>query len=280
MVPAALILLMLMTLMLMSALNACAPGVKDVGGSHTEFTSNADDTTARATTALSTNPADDITTTSPTDSANIAVDVTVGPTETAYISDVVTIGPTETASHTDEDAKDEYDLYNIRDEKVATVYSPDGKYFIEGFGVDYSYSISGLNPVVNIRVVESDGGQTVWNKEGYFLFYQEPQFCWSPDSRYVSAAYGGRIWSHALVVDTKYMTEISLPGLDELAPLFPDQKADENRPDPYIIPQYWINEHSLVIEFTWNLADSPDYLEFSGEYIFDTTTSEFTIPTP
>lgn len=163
--------------------------------------------------------------------------------------------------------------------QVGPVYSSDNKYYIEGYGAHFDQSSSGLDPLYEIRIVEVSSDQTVWSMDGSYFLYQMPQFCWSPDDRYVSIVYAGRIWVNALLVDTQDMSEHPLPGLSELAPYFPDAVQEENRPDPSIVPQYWTSNHTILVSFSWF---APDWVKredgrVRGEYIYDVDTGELTI---
>ena len=164
-------------------------------------------------------------------------------------------------------------------ESVGTVYSDDGKYKIEGYGIDYSVVVSGENPVKEIRIVEISSGKTVWNTVGLYLLYEHPNFCWSPDSRYVSGMYAARTWVDAMIVDTKDMTEYSLPGLFELFQLFPEFSPRSDRADPYIIPEYWLNDHTIIVAFSWVPASglSPEKDRLEGKYQYDANTQELTV---
>ena len=165
------------------------------------------------------------------------------------------------------------------EESVGTVYSDDGKYKIEGYGIDYSVVVSGENPVKEIRIVEISSGKTVWNTVGLYLLYEQPNFCWSPDSRYVSVMYAARIWVDAMIVDTKDMSEYSLPGLFELSHLFPEFSPRSERADPYIIPEYWLNDHTIIVAFSWVPASglSPEKDRLEGKYQYDANTQELTV---
>jgi hypothetical protein len=168
-------------------------------------------------------------------------------------------------------------VFEESDGGVGTKYSPDGKFLIEGYDLDFENNTSGLYPVREIRIVEVDSSLVVWKMEGLFLLYQEPQFIWSPDSRYVSVAYGGRIWASALVVDTIDMSQNQLPDLAELTALFPDFPPNNNRPDPYVIPQQWLDEVMIEVKFSWysdNESIDSEHGQFSGLYVFNVQTGE------
>ncbi len=136
----------------------------------------------------------------------------------------------------------------ISDQQYEAVYSPDGKYYIEAHGVNASITAGGLFPTEEIRMIKVESGETVWRMEpGYY----EQSFIWSSDSRYVSVYYMARTWGAALAVDTEDMSEHLLPGLTELAPYFPDAVPDKNRPDPYIVPLYWTDDHTIFVECKW-----------------------------
>ncbi|MCL2817714.1 MAG: hypothetical protein FWD39_04945 [Clostridiales bacterium] len=163
---------------------------------------------------------------------------------------------------------------------VETKYSSDGRYFIAGYDVDFDQTTSGIAPVREIRIVDAESGLTVWNMEGLFLLYQDPLFLWSPDDRYVSMALSGRIWTDAFVVDTVNMSLHALPGLARLAPLFPDAAPEENRPDPEIIPQKWLDETTVEVNFSWYSPESPlsgGNDRFSGSYLYNVETGELTV---
>jgi len=165
------------------------------------------------------------------------------------------------------------------DESVCTVHSYDGKYKIEGYGIDYNNSVSGINPVKEIRIVEISSGKTVWNTVGLYLLHRTPQFCWSPDSRYVSVMHAARTWVDAILVDTKDMSEHSLPGLFEISQLFPEFSPNEDRADPYIIPEYWMDDHTIVVAFSWTPSPdlSPESERIEIKYQYDTNTEELTV---
>ena len=160
-------------------------------------------------------------------------------------------------------------------DRTVTVYSPNSAYFIKGYGTDFTMPISGIYPVEEIRIVSTRTNQPVWHMSGLYLLYQSPQYCWSPDSRYVSIAHAGRTWVDALYVDTKDFSAHTLPGLFELSPLFPDIPPDDNRPDPQIIPQYWENEHTLVVSFSWIPKQESE--RFYVSYAYDVITGSFDI---
>ena len=165
-------------------------------------------------------------------------------------------------------------------ESVDTVYSPDGKYFIEGYGVNFSMRVSGMNPVEQFRIVEAGSGKTLWDMEGLFIpntVSGAPPFGWSPDSRYVYIAHMGRPWMDGLIVDTMDFSEQSLPGMPMLAAFFPDTTPDDNRPDPYIEPLFWLDDTTLTIEFSWLVKEDigVESNRIQGEYIFYADTGEF-----
>ena len=165
-------------------------------------------------------------------------------------------------------------------ERVSSTYSSDGKYIIEGYDTDTERAVSGLIPVREIRIVEVDSGLTLWKMEGLFALYQEPQFCWSPDNRYVSVAYAGRTWVNAVVVDTLDMSQYPLPYLTELAPLFPDAVPKDDRADPCIVPQQWKNETTIEVDFHWYAKEGSSGNEsgrFLGSYLYNIETGELTV---
>ena len=71
---------------------------------------------------------------------------------------------------------------------INTIYSSDGKYFIEGYGIDYSEQVSGMNPIKQLRIVKADSHDTVWYMDGPFLLLSPKPFTWSPDCSYVYIA--------------------------------------------------------------------------------------------
>ena len=167
---------------------------------------------------------------------------------------------------------------------IATTYSPDGRYLIEGYDAFYDYA-SEEYPAMYLRIVEVESGITVWSMDGTFhlqySFYTEsvPPFVWSSDSRYVYIAYVGRIWMHGLVIDTMDMSEQPLPGVMLLAPLFPDTTPEEYRPDAYIVPEMWLDNHTLLVSFSWRVIEdvNDEDNRIYGAYEYNADTNEFTL---
>jgi len=164
------------------------------------------------------------------------------------------------------------------DTTVDTTYSPDGKYLIEGFGENYEEQFSGENVIKQLRIVDADKRDTVWHMDGSFLLTAKP-FTWTTDSKYVYIGYAGRVWKDGVIVDVTNMTEQHLPGIAELAPLLPDTTPDDNRPDPYIVPVQWLENHTLQVSFSWRVKESVNDEDnrIHGEYEYNADTYEFSL---
>jgi hypothetical protein len=147
--------------------------------------------------------------------------------------------------------------------------------------------ISGIYPIRDIRIVEVSGEKTVWNMGSSA---RGAEYIWSSNSRYVSVSYWGRIWGSALIVDTITMSEQELPGMTELAPMFPDVPPSDNRPDPYVKPQYWLDDCRIRVAFSWKSYDATStevdkmngltYTEggeISGIYTYNVNAGEFVV---
>ena len=73
------------------------------------------------------------------------------------------------------------------------------------------------------------------------------------------------------------MSQHQLPYLAELAPLFPEAAPKDDRADPSIVPQQWINETTIEVDFYWHVKDGftgDERGRFSGTYIYDIETGE------
>ena len=176
---------------------------------------------------------------------------------------------------------------NIEPQDVSKLYSPNGKYFIEGIDVFWFQWAPGSVPEEQkIRIVEVDSGLIVWEWDWPGTMHQEPQYLWSPDDRYVSVTYGGHVSTEAIVVDTADMTQRRLPHFDELIPLLPDYAPDFSRwGRHYFIPQKWADETTIAVQFYWTFyigdVDEMGDAAFMGNvpriYLYNIQTGELTV---
>jgi len=161
---------------------------------------------------------------------------------------------------------------SLKNRRVNTAYSPDGKYLIEGYGLNENAFAGGSFASEEIHLVEISLDKTVWNMTpGYY----DPQFLWSPDGRFVSVAYSGRTYTLALILDTEDFSEQHLPGSELLLPFFPEAIPDDNRPDPYTVPQKWLSNNTILVSFQWTVKDTGEPI--TGEYIYDVYNGKFTL---
>jgi hypothetical protein len=85
------------------------------------------------------------------------------------------------------------------------------------------------------------------------------------------------------------MSEQKLPGMVELVPMFPDAPPSDNRPDPYVKAQYWLDDCKIRVAFSWQSyaasteVDKINGLtyteggEISGMYTYNVDTGEFIV---
>ena len=76
------------------------------------------------------------------------------------------------------------------------------------------------------------------------------------------------------------MSQHQLPYLTELAPLFPDAVPKDDRADPCIVPQQWINETAIEVDFHWYVKDGYSDNEggrIFGSYLYDVETGVLTV---
>lgn len=144
-------------------------------------------------------------------------------------------------------------------------------YRIETNGIDFDNPISGLYPAKEIRLIDTDTGKVLWSMDPGYL---KTSFAWSPDGRYVAISYLARIYSETIVLDTKDMSLVTLPGINELAAKLDKQFAPrENRPDPYIWLYKWTYNQSpqLQLSFEWTAQDDK---QVQGGVYYDVSTRE------
>lgn len=98
-------------------------------------------------------------------------------------------------------------------------------------------------------------------------------FLWSPDNKYIIAAYSGRIWSGFSVLDVQCHSAIDIPGLSEILDGFRDSgeeidfELNEDRPDPYVSPIEWSPDSTRIL-VSYQVKDTQHKTQ-SGVFIYD-----------
>lgn len=155
-------------------------------------------------------------------------------------------------------------IFEIQPEiNIHAVYSPDGKYCAETKGIQFDNQISGLYTAKEMRIIELDTQNVVWNVTPGYL---DTIFMWSPDSRYLAVSYMARIYRETIVIDTYDMSLVDIPQMNDLWPLigsYSEPKAD--RADPYFTVIEWVNETEIRLSYKWTGKDENEY---SGEYTY------------
>jgi hypothetical protein len=98
-------------------------------------------------------------------------------------------------------------------------------------------------------------------------------FIWSPNSKYVTAAYSGRIWTNFSILDIRRHSTISILGISEILDSFRnsgekiDYEINEDRPDPYVSPIEWSPDSTRIL-ISYQVKDA-GYKTQSGIFIYD-----------
>lgn len=79
--------------------------------------------------------------------------------------------------------------------------SPDGKFQARAVGKSRHY-VSGVVVPEAIQIVDRKTGEVLWQDQGWVT----QSALWSPDSRYLALAYGGRTWTHVRILETDTWT--------------------------------------------------------------------------
>ena len=101
--------------------------------------------------------------------------------------------------------------------------SPDGRFQVRTVGASDIY-VSGLRAPERLQVVDTATGGVLWQDAGYI----RQSVLWSPESKYVALAYGGRTWDAVTIVETETWKcwDVTLP--------------DENAiPEYTFLPEDW-----------------------------------------
>lgn len=166
---------------------------------------------------------------------------------------------------------------NLKEEKVeesvvdahvdhSAATSSDGIYRIESFGVIKDITAGGLYPAEGIRLVEVETKQELWSMSpGYYV----QSYLWSPNNRYVAVYLETRISGETFVVDTKTMTKIPLPFIEQVSNnLNTNMTVNESRLDPYFRFMNWLDDDQLSVTFQWSGIGSDGY---EGIYVHNVT---------
>jgi hypothetical protein len=191
---------------------------------------------------------------------------------------IVSITGVETEqTNTKEIIKEEKHSNNLEEEKKeesvdevhvnqSTATSSDGSYRIESFGMIKDITAGGLYPAEGIRLVEIETGQELWSMSpGYYA----QTYLWSPNNRYVAVYAETRISGETFIVDTKTMTKILLPNIEQVRiKLNTNMTVNESRPDPDFRFINWLDDDHLSVAFQWTGIGSDGY---EGIYIHNIT---------
>ncbi|RXZ77428.1 hypothetical protein EBB07_31180 [Paenibacillaceae bacterium] len=144
--------------------------------------------------------------------------------------------------------------------------SSDEIYRIESFGVVKDITAGGLYPAEGIRLVDTETEQELWSMSpGYYV----QSYLWSPNNRYVAVYLETRISGETFVVDTKTMTKIPLPLIEQVRnSLKTNTTVNESRPDPYFRFMNWLDDDQLSVTFQWSGTGSDGY---EGIYVHNVT---------
>ncbi len=143
--------------------------------------------------------------------------------------------------------------------------SPDGNFRMESIGM-YMDGPSGLHALKEMRMIDTKTGDVLWSGESLLL----NNFIWSSDSRFVSIQQGGRTWISSRVIDTKDMSIIKLPEVEDILIIDTTQpKAMEGYTE--FSTGKWINDTRISVDFEWT-ANTGD--EVHGRYEYDVLTHE------
>ena len=151
--------------------------------------------------------------------------------------------------------------------------SPDGKFRLETHGVSPDIYASGAYPCESIRIVDIQTDEVRWQMGGWL----DEELSWSPDGRYAVVSYMNRVSWNTLLVDTADMSEITLPGMQELAARRPEHPSvNTERPDPDFRSGGWNDESTLLVNFSWrkDWDDMETGEDISGVFGFNVAKKE------
>lgn len=98
-------------------------------------------------------------------------------------------------------------------------------------------------------------------------------FLWSPNSKYITAAYSGRTWSNFSILDVRTHAAVSMPGISEVLDHFKtegekiDCEMNANRPDPSVAPIEWSPDSTRIL-VSYQFKDIENKTQ-NGVFIFD-----------
>ena len=104
-------------------------------------------------------------------------------------------------------------------------------------------------------------------------------FLWSPDSKYVTAAYSGRTWTDFSILDIQSHSTLSVLGISEILSSFKnsgeniDYDITQDRPDPNVSPIEWSPDGARML-VSYQLKDTEDKTQ-SGVFIYSLTNGTF-----
>lgn len=145
--------------------------------------------------------------------------------------------------------------------------SSNGLYRIESFGIMEKITAAGLYPAEGIRLVKVEMDEELWSMTpGYY----KQSFLWSPNDRYVAIYVEARTYGETIVVDTKTMTELSLPTIEQLRhSLNTATTINEDRADPYLKHTKWLSNDELSVTFQWTGEDDIQYVGVFTYHVTD-----------
>jgi beta-lactamase regulating signal transducer with metallopeptidase domain len=149
--------------------------------------------------------------------------------------------------------------------------SPNGKLRLETFGINTRITAGGLYPAEGIRLKPTETDEVLWQQiPGYY----STGFIWSPDGRYAAITNQARTYGETVVLDTKKLNTISLPGVDELIKNFKIKlTVNIDHPDSYFSAKQWVNNKIVKVEFKWTGQDDTVY---TGAYDYDVVSKKLT----
>lgn len=105
-------------------------------------------------------------------------------------------------------------------------------------------------------------------------------FLWSPDSKYITAAYHGRTWSDFSILDVRTHDKIGMQSIFDIMDSFKnmgekfDYEINPDRPDPYVSPIEWSPDSTRIL-VSYQVKDT-EYRTQNGVFVYDYVNGVFT----
>lgn len=158
------------------------------------------------------------------------------------------------------------------------VISPDGRYAVRANIQENLEDEDGLiYSIFDVQLYDSAEKTLLCT---YHIIGRDFRFLWSPDSKYIAAAYSGRTWTAFSILDVKRHYEFSRPSLSGILGSF--KSAGEeigyefnlNRPDPYVTPLEWSPDSTRLL-VSYQVRDA-GYQTQSGLFIYNLAEGTYT----